>query len=372
MDHRINKHAKVLINYSLQLKLGETVLISTDISCLKLANEVYREALKAGAHPQIKIDSNELQEIFLKNATSKQLSFHHENELTNVKTFDAFITLIGSENTRALTSIDTKRQKLRMQSGKDIADIYQDRMRAKEIRWVGTMYPTSGFAMDANMSLSEFEEFVYDACLLNDDDPISAWEKIEAQQEKICKFLNTKSRIRFVSDETDISMNIKGRTWVNCCGKVNFPDGEVFTGPVEDSVEGFIKFSYPAIFQGKKIENVRLRFDKGKVVEATADKGEEFLLEILDTDPGARFVGEIAIGTNYGIDRLIKHMLFDEKIGGTIHLALGRSIPGSGGVNSSLIHWDMLCDMRKDGKIYADDELIYKNGNFIIDQELSR
>ena len=162
-------------------------------------------------------------------------------------------------------------------------------------------------------------------------------------------------------------MSIKGRNWVNCCGKVNFPDGEVFTGPIEDSVEGIIKFSYPAIYQGKEIENVRLKFDKGKVVEATAEKGEEFLQQILDTDEGARFVGEIAIGTNYNINSMIKHMLFDEKIGGTIHLALGRSIPGSGGLNNSLIHWDMLCDLRENGEIYADDELIYQNGYFTID-----
>ncbi|MCK5760111.1 MAG: aminopeptidase, partial [Candidatus Delongbacteria bacterium] len=193
------------------------------------------------------------------------------------------------------------------------------------------------------------------------------WKKVETEQNKICEILNTKSKIRFISDETDISMSIKSRKWVNCCGKVNFPDGEVFTGPVEDSVEGVIKFSFPAIYNGKEVENVKLYFEKGKVIKATADKGLEFLEQMLDTDEGSRYVGEIAIGTNYGINRLIKHMLFDEKIGGTIHLALGRSIPEELGVNNSLIHWDMLCDMKNGGKIYADDELIYENGNFLID-----
>ena len=367
MDIRIRKHAQVLINYSLELKKDEKLIINADVTCLTLAKEVYREALKVGAFPQLHISDSEVAEIFLNEANEKQLNFHHENEYLNVKEFDAFVTIIGTANTRTLSNVDTQKQKIRMVGSKEIMDIYQARMKAKELRWVGTMFPTQGYAQEANMSLSEFEEFIYAGCKLNSDDPITEWKKVETEQNKICEILNTKSKIRFISDETDISMSIKSRKWVNCCGKVNFPDGEVFTGPVEDSVEGVIKFSFPAIYNGKEVENVKLYFEKGKVIKATADKGLEFLEQMLDTDEGSRYVGEIAIGTNYGINRLIKHMLFDEKIGGTIHLALGRSIPESLGVNNSLIHWDMLCDMKNGGKIYADDELIYENGNFLID-----
>jgi aminopeptidase len=216
------------------------------------------------------------------------------------------------------------------------------------------------------MSLAEYTDFVFGAGLLDHDDPVAEWRRIDAQQEKICDILNTKSDLRIVSTDTDISMSIAGRKWINCSGHENFPDGEVFTGPVEDTVNGHIRFSFPGIYAGKEIEDIRLEFKDGKVVKATAAKGEELLQALLETDEGARFVGELAVGTNFGIQNFTQNMLFDEKIGGTVHLAIGASYPESGGKNKSGIHWDMLCDMREGGEIYADGELIYRNGNFSI------
>ena len=215
------------------------------------------------------------------------------------------------------------------------------------------------------MSLAEYAEFVFGAGLMNEDDPVAHWREIDAQQDKICQFLNTRSQLRIVSKDTDISMSIAGRKWINCSGHENFPDGEVFTGPVEDSVNGHIRFSFPGIYAGKEIEDIRLEFKDGKVVKATAAKGEELLQALLDTDAGARYVGEVAVGTNFGIQKFTRNMLFDEKIGGTVHLAIGASYPESGGKNESGIHWDMLCDMREGGEIYADGQLIYKSGKFL-------
>jgi len=216
------------------------------------------------------------------------------------------------------------------------------------------------------MSISEYEDFVYGAGYIDRKDPIAEWKELEKKQEGICKILDGKKRLRIVSKDTDLKMSIEGRKWVNCCGTANFPDGEVFTGPVEDSVEGHIRFSFPGIYEGREIEDIQLPFKKGRVIKAVAAKGEELLEQLLETDKGARYVGEIAAGTNYNIQKFTKHMLFDEKIGGTVHLAIGRSIPESLGKNQSAIHWDMLCDMKKGGEIYADGELVYKDGKFLI------
>ena len=215
------------------------------------------------------------------------------------------------------------------------------------------------------MSLAEYAEFVFGAGLLYHGDPVAEWRKIDAQQEKICDFLNRQSNLHILSRDTDITMSIAGRKWINCSGHENFPDGEVFTGPVEDSVTGYIRFSFPGIFAGQEIEDIRLEFEKGKVVKATAAKGQELLHALLETDTGARYVGEVAVGTNFGIQKFTRNMLFDEKIGGTVHLALGAAYPESGGKNVSGIHWDMLCDMREGGEIYTDDQLIYRNGKFL-------
>lgn len=190
-------------------------------------------------------------------------------------------------------------------------------------------------------------------------------EKNFGKAAKIVDYLNTKKKLQIIAQNTDLKMSLEGRTWINCDGKSNFPDGEVFTAPLEDSVEGEIRFSFPGIYAGKEIEDIRLEFKGGQVVNASAAKGEELLNSLLNTDEGAKRIGEIAIGTNYNIQRFTKNMLFDEKIGGTVHAALGEAIAGTGGKNSSGIHWDLLCDLKAGGKIYADGELFYENGYFI-------
>ncbi|MDP7420668.1 MAG: aminopeptidase, partial [bacterium] len=205
---------------------------------------------------------------------------------------------------------------------------------------------------------------VYQACFLNDKDPVESWKNLNKWQGKIIDYLSNKDRIKVIARNTELTLNVGGRTWINCDGQRNFPDGEVFTGPIENSINGHIRFTYPGIYMGKEIEDIYLEFKDGQVVKARAGFGQDLLNSMLNTDEGARYVGEFAIGTNYGIDRFTKNMLFDEKIGGTIHLALGLSIPESGGVNQSVIHWDMLCNMKDGGELYADDELFYKDGQF--------
>jgi aminopeptidase len=336
MDNRIKKHAEVLLKYSLDIKKGEKIIIVGDVVTLPLIKESYRLAVELGALPQVLINSEELKEILLKRGSEEQIKYVPVSVKKAFETVDVVLSFFGGTNTRMLSNVNPEKLKLSAQG------------------------------QEANMSISEYENFVYGASYIDSKDPIAEWKEIEKKQEIICKILNGKKHLRIVSKDTDLKMSIEGRRWVNCCGRVNFPDGEVFTGPVEDSVEGHIRFSFPGIYGGREIEDIQLTFERGKVVKALAAKGQELLEQLLETDKGARYVGEIAAGTNYNIQKFTKHMLFDEKIGGTVHLAIGRSIPESLGKNQSAIHWDMLCDMKKGGEIYADGELVYKDGKFLI------
>ncbi|MTI71491.1 MAG: aminopeptidase [Firmicutes bacterium] len=364
-DQRIEKLANLLVNYSLKIKKGEHLLIEGYDISQPLIKAVYKEAIKKGAHVDTKIMLDGLKEIFLKEANDNQLEhvspylkFYSEN-------YDARLTLLGGYNEKSLSNVDSKKLKKRSAATRDITIKLMERM-GKDQKWCGTMFPTNASAQEANMSLDEYEDFVFEAGLLDSEDPIGEWEKNSKKQEKICEFLNTKETLHIVSKDTDLKMKIKGRKWINCDGRLNFPDGEVFTTPIEDSVEGHIRFSYPGIYSGKEIKDIRLEFKEGKVIKATASKGEDLLHALLDTDDGSKVLGEIAIGTNYGIQKFTKNMLFDEKIGGTVHAALGGvPIKETGGKNESGIHWDMLCDMKEEGKIYADGELFYKDGKFI-------
>ena len=232
---------------------------------------------------------------------------------------------------------------------------------------MGTLFPTNAAAQDAEMGLGEFEDLVYGACLPDLDDPIGHWKRFSAWQQRIVEWLKGKKRVHVIGPGTDLRLSIEGRPFINCDGKANMPDGEVFTSPVEGSVEGHVHYTYPAVYRGREVTNVRLRLEKGRVVEATADKGEEFLLKTLDIDEGARVPGEFAIGTNKGVTRFMRQTLFDEKIAGTFHMALGASIPVSGGTNVSAVHWDMVCDLRQGGEIRVDGELLHKDGKFVID-----
>lgn len=364
-DQRLNKLAKLLVNYSSEVKEGDFVFICADEVATSWVVEVTKEAINAGAHVEYRLDSDEVEAAKLKYSTEEQLKGGNLIYETLLKRADVWLTAWGNRNTRCLSRVDAEKIKIAQQGAKIWRDIYSERTGSKSLRWCGTQYPTYADAQEANMSFSEYEDFVYGAGLLEKEDPIAEWKKISKEQEKWVKYLDNKSKLHIISEGTDIKVGIKGRKWINCDGKENFPDGEIFTSPVENEINGYITFSFPGIFSGKQIEDIRLEVKDGKVVDARAKKGEDLLKALLETDEGASYFGEVAIGTNYGIKDFTSNMLFDEKIGGTIHMAIGDSMEEAGGKNKSSLHWDMLCDMRDGGKIYADDELFYENGEFI-------
>lgn len=366
MDQRVEKMAEVLIKYSLGIKKGDYLFISANSISEPLVKEAYRQAILQGALVETFIGLDGLSEIFYKNATDEQLSASSKLKKFAFENMTAYLYLWGEFNTKGFSNIDSEKIAKSIKAQKEWREIFNDRTEKGDMRWCGTQFPTQADAQEANMSLSEYEDFVYKACLIDKEDPIAEWQRISNEQQKIVEYLNTKDVIHVISKDTDITYRVLGRQWVNCDGKVNFPDGEVFTGPIEDSVNGHIRFSFPGIYLGKEIEDICLTFEKGKVVKASARKGEDLLNALLDTDEGSRYVGECAIGTNYGIDKFTRNMLFDEKIGGTIHMAIGDGIPETGSKNKSSLHWDMLCDMRDGGEIYADGELFYKDGKFLI------
>ena len=367
MDERIKKHADVLLDYSVGLKKGEKLSIMGQMASYPLMKEIYRKAIRLGAFPECHFTNEELQEIVLREGDEDQLKYVPESLKKSYQSSDVFLTIWGSANTRIFANIAPTRMKLSSRGKRPLLDLFFERLSKGEARWCGTLFPTRAVAQEANMSLFEFEEFTYKACYLHEKNPIARWQEIDRKQEKICHYLNQKGRLRIISRDTDLAVSIKERKWINCSGKENFPDGEVFTSPVEHSAEGHIRFSFPAIYDGREVEDIRLTLQNGKVMQASAARGEDFLQEMLKTDQGAGYLGEVAIGTNYHIRRFIKNILFDEKLGGTVHIALGRSLPEAGGKNISAIHWDMLCDMKEGGQIFADDQLIYQDGRFTVD-----
>lgn len=365
-DPRLDRWADVLVNYSLALKPGEHLLIEAHHLAAPLVRAIYRAALAAGANPETRITLDGLQEDLLKRATDAQLAFVSPVGWAAFESIDAYLYLWGGGNTRELAGLDPERLRRRSAATRRLSDRFYERVAHHEVRWCGTLYPTEAQAQEADMSLADFEEYVLEACHLNDADPLDHWHRVQDEQDRVASYLSTKSQFRFVAPDTELTFDAQGRTWVNACGRVNFPDGEVFTSPVEGSVEGHIRFSFPGLFHGQAIEDIRLSFQGGKVVEACAKTGDDLLRSLIATDEGAAVPGEIAIGTNFGITRQVREMLLDEKMGGTIHLALGRSVGEAGGVNQSAIHWDMLCDMREDAALYADGEKFYENGRFLI------
>jgi aminopeptidase len=247
-----------------------------------------------------------------------------------------------------------------------LQETFMRRQATGELRWSITLFPTEAYAQDAEMSLREYEDFVYGACRLDDPDPVARWREVAARQQKLVDWLKGKKTVRVTGPHCDLTVGIEGRVFINADGTKNFPDGEIFTGPQEDVTQGHIEFTYPAIFEGREVEGVALTFEKGRVVKATAKKGEDFLLKMLDMDEGARTLGEFAIGTNDGIKKFTRNILFDEKLGGTIHCAVGAAYPDTGGQNKSSLHWDMICDMHGGGEIAVDGEPFYRNGEFLI------
>jgi aminopeptidase len=366
-DTRYAKLAKVLVNYSVEVERGDLVEINGLAITEPLLREVYRAVLEAGGHPLTRVRMGSLSEIYLKNAGKHQIEYVSPIAEFEAEKVDKSITIWADENTKALANVDPAKQAARSAATRPLFMRFMEREAEGTLKWVGTQFPCNASAQDAEMSLEEYEDFVLRACLVHLEDPIAAWRRVHSRQAKIVKVLDTKKKIRVVARGTDLTMSVEGRKWINCDGKANMPDGEIFTGPIEDSVEGTVSFSYPGFYYGREAEGISLTFRKGMVTKATATKNEDFLRAMLDADEGARRLGEFAIGTNAAIQRFTRNTLFDEKIGGTIHMALGASPRESGGVNESGVHWDIVNDMRDGGKIYADGKLIYRNGEFRID-----
>jgi aminopeptidase len=364
-DQRLNKLAKLLVNYSTQVKPGDFIFVSCDEVATPWMVEVVKEAIKAGAHVETSLSSQEVSEIKLKYSSEEQLLYENELFKTMIDKADVWLCAGGNRNTKTNSRIHADKLQMFAKGSASWRKIYSEKMGNGSLRWCGTQFPTYSDAQEASMSFSDYQDFVYGAGLLDAENPAEEWRRISAEQERWINYVYTKKRLQFISEGTDIKVNVEGRKWINCDGKVNFPDGEIFTSPVEDGVDGVITFSFPGIYMGKEIEGIVLVVEKGKVIKATAAKGEDLLKALLETDEGACRFGEVAIGTNYGIKDFTRNMLFDEKIGGTVHMAIGDSMPAAGGLNRSTIHWDMLCNMRTGGKIYADGELFYEDGVFI-------
>ncbi|RLC96837.1 MAG: aminopeptidase [Chloroflexi bacterium] len=364
-DPRIEKLADVLVNYSVAVRPGDRVLIDGTVLAEPLLKAVYTRVLQSGGHPFMQASLAGLEELLYRYASEEQLRHIPEPVKLVTETYDVRIAIAGAENTKALSTVDPARMVLRQQARTELMKTFMRRSASGELRWVVALFPTNAYAQDAEMSLSEYEDFVYGACVPDMGDPVGYWQRFSQWQQGIVDWLKGRKQVHVMGHETDLRLSIADRVFINCDGHKNMPDGEVFTGPVEDSVEGQVYFSYPAIYMGKEVTGVRLWFEKGRVVKASAEKNEEFLLSTLDTDEGSRRIGEFAIGTNEGITRFTREILFDEKINGSFHMALGAGYPETGSKNESAVHWDMICDLRNGGEIWVDDALLYRDGRFV-------
>jgi aminopeptidase len=366
-DPRLERLADVVVSYSTRVRPGDLVLIDASPLGAPIARETYRRVLAAGGNPAVRIGVDAAAEALLRHGSDDQLRWLSPARSEEVEHADVRIRFESDVNTRALSGVDPARQAVVQRARRPLADRLLQRAAAGELRWLVTLYPTQGAAQEAGMSLAEYEDFVFRAGRLDSGDPVAEWAAFGDELDRLAGWLAGKDELHVVADGTDLRVRVGGRRWIASCGRENFPDGEVFTGPVETSVEGEIRFSFPAAFQGRVVEGVELRFERGEVVAASAKRGGRFLDEMLALDDGARRVGEFAFGMNDAITEFTLNTLFDEKIGGTIHLALGKSYPETGGKNESALHWDLVCDLRRGGEVYADGELVYRDGRFLGD-----
>ena len=365
-DIRVAKLADVLVNYSVALKQRDFVFIRGNPLAEPLIDEVLAHVLKAGGNPIIQLSTDGLRETFYSEASVAQLKWVSPVDKMLISQADVYISVGAPTNTRSLTGIDPEKQRIDQVAHTEIMEIFMKRSADGELRWVGVDYPCQALAQDADMSLRDYEDFVYRATFTDQPDPIKCWRDVHDKQEKLITWLKGKKQVVVSSPNVNLTLSVEGRKFINADGTNNMPCGEIFTGPVEKSANGWVHFTYPAIESGREVEGVKMEFKDGKVVKASAEKNEVFLLSQLESDEGASYLGEFAIGTNYGIQKFTKNILFDEKIGGTFHLAVGAGYPETGSVNKSAIHWDFICDMHQSSEIRVDGELFYKNGEFQI------
>jgi aminopeptidase len=361
------KLAHILIDHSVQIKPGDRAAIWATTAAEPLVRELYALVLQRGGFPHLLLDLPEQDRLMFELGQEEHILSPPYFRQQAVDQFEAYIKINSVTDPRELTSVDPARQARRNQALLPLLQSQLDRGAAGALKWVATLYPTEGYAREAGMSLSAFERFVLQACHADEGtpDPIAYWKQVETQQQRLADRIQGHERVELRGPNVDLRLSIKDRIIKNASGECNMPDGEIYTGPVEDSANGWVRFTYPAIRQGRVVEGVELTFEEGKVATASAQKNEAYLLELLNLDPGARYLGEFAIGLNDQIQRFTGNILFDEKIGGTFHLALGAGYPETGSRNKSAIHWDMICDMREDSEILLDGEVIYRDGKFI-------
>ena len=369
-DLRVQKYARILVEHSARVAPGDRILIEGTTAAEPLVRELFRQILERGGipHPMVYLPGMmpfSQDDLYLKYAKDSQLDFTPTFLKLAYDQFEGRIRVHSSTNTRGATNIDPTKVQRRNKALSSITEAQMRRGAEGNFKWVTTLYPTYAYAQDAGMSLEEYEDFVFTAVHAEEDDPIAYWQQSGTEQQKAIDFLANKQQVVLRGPNVDLTLSIKGRTFLNSIGHFNMPDGEIFTGPVEDSVNGWVKFTYPAINSGVAVEGAELTFNKGRVETAKAEKNQDYLLKMLELDQGSRYLGEFAIGTNKDITRFTGNILFDEKIGGSFHMALGAGYPETGSKNKSAIHWDLICDLRNDSEILVDGNLFYKNGKFV-------
>lgn len=367
-DAFLDKFARILVDYSTDVKPGDRVAITASTSAEPLVQEIYKRVLTSGGYPHVLFDLNGQEEIIYSLAKGEQLDFVSQFHKLAFEQFEVVIKIRSEINTRSLSSVDLERQSRRQKALFSLIQTQMQRGADRSLRWVSTIYPTSAYAMEADMGDIEYKNFFYRAIHAdeNTSNPVAHWNAVKKTQDQIIKTIEGHDKVELKGPNVELSLSIQGRTFCNGCGEHNMPDGEIYTGPVEDSVNGWVRYSYPSIYQGREVDGIELWFEAGKVIKAHAQKNQDLLLKMLDTDAGSRYLGEFAIGTNMEIDRFTSSILLDEKIGGSFHTAIGAGYPETGSNNKSKIHWDMICDMRKDAQILVDGEIFYKNGAFLI------
>jgi aminopeptidase len=369
-DVRVQKYAKILVEHSTRVVPGDRILIEATTAAEPLVRELFIQILERGGipHPMLAIPGMmpfSQDELYLTYAKDVQLDFVPTFYKLAYDQFEGRIRVHSATNTRGTTNIDALKVQRRSKALSPITEAQIRRGAEGKFKWVTTLYPTDAYAQDAGMSLKEYEDFVFKAVHAQEDDPIAYWNSTSDEQQKAIDFLSDKGQVVLRGPNVDLTLSIKGRKFSNSIGVYNMPDGEIFTGPVEESVNGWVKFTYPAIYGGVAVEGAELTFSNGRVTTAKAEKNEDYLIKMLESDAGSRYLGEFAIGTNRDINRFTGNILFDEKIGGSFHMALGAGYPETGSRNKSAIHWDMICDMRQDSEIVADGQPFYKNGQFV-------
>ena len=365
MNRYLEKLATVIIDHSTKVQEGETVLIDGPVNASEILEELYRQVIERGAYPVLDVNLPGTREYLLNHGTDNQLSYIPVGTEDRISTAQVTISILSETNIYALSNIPPDKYARYLQSRRFLKNIRYERAAEGELRWCLAMYPTDAYAQQMCMSLSELWSIFGKSCFLDMDDPIEGWESIHELNNRVEAVLSNTDIVRIVAENTDLTMSIKDRLFDNCYGQVNIPDGEVATAPIEDSVNGHVLFTYPFFNDGKQIDRINLFFENGKAVQATAATNEKYLNEMLDVDEGARYLGELGFGTNYNIPRFMGNLFFDEKLGGTLHLALGNAYPAEGGTNVSTIHWDIVLDLRNNAQVYTDGKLFIENGEFI-------